>query len=91
MMRIETGDVNVASHRAAQYRLPGDQLFYLESRGLSPGEAVELLLRGRVDHLIGLSGVPAEAAETARSLAYALVKRSLTGGLTPRLEAPAPS
>ena len=92
MMRIETGDVNVASHRAAQYRLPGDQLFYLESRGLSPGEAMELLLRGRVDHMIGLSGVPGEAAETARSLAYALVKSSLAGGLTPpRLEALAPS
>ncbi|ABM80383.1 SufB/SufD family protein [Hyperthermus butylicus] len=48
LMEIDTGDVEHASHHAAQYRISSEQLFYLQSRGLSETEALELLLAERL-------------------------------------------
>ena len=48
LMEIDTGDVEHASHHAAQYRVSSEQLFYLQSRGLSEAEALELLLAERL-------------------------------------------
>ncbi len=48
LLEIDTGDVEAASHHAAQYRVSRDQLFYMQSRGLNPEEAVSLLLTERI-------------------------------------------
>ncbi|ALL01876.1 Iron-sulfur cluster assembly protein SufD [Pyrodictium delaneyi] len=48
LMEIDTGDVEHASHHAAQYRVSREQLFYMQSRGLSEAEALELLLAERL-------------------------------------------
>ncbi|KSW12594.1 hypothetical protein CF15_07730 [Pyrodictium occultum] len=59
-LEIDTGDVEEASHRAAEYRISGEQLFYLESRGLSEEDALQLLLSERLrtaaGHLERLAG-----------------------------------
>ncbi len=55
MMEIDTGDVETAVHHAANYRIRGDQLFYLQSRGLTYEESSALLVRGisekTIEHL----------------------------------------
>lgn len=48
LLEINTGDVEAASHRAAQYRVSRSLLFYLQSRGLSPEDAIGLLSVGRI-------------------------------------------
>jgi Fe-S cluster assembly scaffold protein SufB len=89
MMRIDTGDIVAASHRAAQYRVPLDQLFYLESRGLSEPEAFELILRGKL--MASLEGLPPEITAEAENLGMRLIKKAIEGSFTPRQEAQAPS
>ena len=44
MMKIDTGDVTAANHRASQQRLSRNLLFYLGSRGLSEEESTSLVL-----------------------------------------------
>ena len=65
MMVINTGDVEAASHHAAQHSIPGDVLYYLTTRGLSPEEARSLILRGLIDKVI-------ERLETLREEAQKL-------------------
>ncbi|ADL19684.1 FeS assembly protein SufD [Acidilobus saccharovorans 345-15] len=92
MMRIDTGDIRAASHRAAQYRVPLDQLFYLESRGLNGQEAFELLLRGKLQST--LDGLPAELTFQAEDLGVRLIKKAveaIAAKVTPQQEARAPS
>ncbi len=88
MMRIDTGDVAQATHRAAQYRLPLDELFYLQSRGLDVSEAQELILWGlgtsSVEHLG--EGLREKSVEYLVSM---LRPRSLVNPQSQ--EAPAPS
>ena len=48
LLEIDTGDVEAASHHAAQYRVSRDQLFYMQSRGLDINEAVSLLMTERI-------------------------------------------
>ncbi|BEP16695.1 SufD family Fe-S cluster assembly protein [Pyrofollis japonicus] len=47
LMEINTGQVEAASHHAAQYRVPRDVVFYMQTRGLSPGEAIRLMFNER--------------------------------------------
>ncbi len=47
MMEIKLGRVEKATHRAAQYRIMEDQLFYLQSRGLDERAAITLMLLER--------------------------------------------
>ena len=93
MMRIETGEVQVATHRAAQYRLPEDQLFYLQARGLTEAEATELIVQGRALALLGSSGLPQPSADLARGYLLGMVRRALqaVSPVTPQVAAPAPS
>ena len=92
MMRIETGEVEVASHRAAQYRLPQDQLFYLQARGLTEAEATELIVQGRTLALLELSRLPSPSSDLAREFLYRMIRRALQGAaITPPRAALAPS
>ena len=72
MMLVETGDVEEASHRAAQYSSPEELLFYLRSRGLSAEEAWGLVLAGKLAYTMRESG-----EELRRLAAEALGVRSL--------------
>ncbi|MGC9071253.1 MAG: SufB/SufD family protein [Acidilobus sp.] len=79
MMRIETGNVEVASHRSAQYRLPLDELFYLETRGLTQEEATELIVLGRLQSLVEASGIPKQLTELASERLAKYAKEALGG------------
>jgi hypothetical protein len=48
MMEIDTGDVEFATHRAANFREPEDTIFYMATRGLSPSEAVSLIVNSKI-------------------------------------------
>ena len=52
MMEIDTGDVEFATHHAAQYKEPEEIMFYLASRGLSPSEGLSLIIRGKVETVL---------------------------------------
>ena len=69
MMVINTGDVEAASHHAAQHSIPGDVLYYLATRGLSPEEARSLILRGLIDRVV-------ERLEALREEARGLAART---------------
>jgi Fe-S cluster assembly scaffold protein SufB len=47
-LEVDTGEVIEASHSAASYRIGSHQLFYLQSRGLSEDDAIELILEERL-------------------------------------------
>ncbi len=53
MMEIDTGDVEYATHHAAQYKEPEEIMFYLASRGLSPEESLSLIIRGKIEVVLG--------------------------------------
>ena len=70
MMVINTGDVEAASHHAAQHSIPGDVLYYLATRGLNREEARSLILRGLVDRVVErLETLREEAQKLAASIA----------------------
>ncbi len=75
MMRIDNGDILSATHRAAQYRVPLEQLFYLETRGLSYPEAVELLLRGRL--MNALRSLPEALLGPALDLGSSVIRAAI--------------
>ncbi|MET1127790.1 MAG: SufD family Fe-S cluster assembly protein [Thermoproteota archaeon] len=52
MMEIDTGDVEFATHHAAAFREPEDIIFYMASRGLSPSEAVSLIVNSRIGMVV---------------------------------------
>lgn len=51
-LEIETGDVARAGHASATGRMDDEQLFYLQSRGLDPGTARALVVRGFLAEVI---------------------------------------
>jgi Fe-S cluster assembly protein SufD len=58
-LEIETGEIVGAGHAAATGRFDDEQLFYLQSRGISEYEARRLVVRGFFVELIQRIGVPA--------------------------------
>jgi Fe-S cluster assembly protein SufD len=76
-LEIETGEIIGAGHAAATGRFDDEQLFYLQSRGITEHEARRLVVRGFFIELIQRIGVPAIQerlvtaieAELARSMA----------------------
>ena len=80
MMRIDTGEVSMATHRSAQYRIPADELFYLETRGLSEAEATYMIVRGRVEGAVGVLD-----DQRLREIAWSVGE----GWLAPLLQRPA--
>jgi Fe-S cluster assembly protein SufD len=69
-LEIETGDIAGAGHASATGRFDDEQLFYLQSRGITEDEARRLVVRGFLIDIVQQIGVPAleqrlgEAIET---------------------------
>lgn len=57
-LEIETGEIVGAGHASTTGRFDDEQLFYLQSRGISAEEARQLVLRGFFEELLGQIGVP---------------------------------
>ncbi len=74
-LEVDTGAVEHASHSAASYRLGVDQLFYLQSRGLSEADAVALLLRERLGTVVAPISAALEGAPLDLRAAVASVLR----------------
>ncbi|MDR7254051.1 Fe-S cluster assembly protein SufD [Nocardioides sp. BE266] len=57
-LEIETGEIEGAGHASATARFDDEQLFYLQSRGVSEQEAQRLVVHGFFNDLIRKVGVP---------------------------------
>ena len=57
-LEIETGEIVRAGHASATGRFDDAQLFYLESRGITPDEARRLVVRGFFADIVNRIGVP---------------------------------
>ena len=66
-LEIETGDIKGAGHASATGRFDDEQLFYLQSRGVTADEARRLVVHGFFADIIRRIGVPSieEALLTA--------------------------
>ncbi|MEQ1735163.1 MAG: Fe-S cluster assembly protein SufD [Rhodoglobus sp.] len=58
-LEIETGDILGAGHASATGRFDDEQLFYLQSRGVSEGEARRLVVIGFLSEIVQKIGDPA--------------------------------
>jgi Fe-S cluster assembly protein SufD len=58
-LEIQTGQIEGAGHSSTTGRFDDEQLFYLQSRGISPKEARRLVVRGFFSSIIAKIGVPA--------------------------------
>ncbi len=58
-LEIETGDIVGAGHASATGRFDDEQLFYLQSRGISEDEARRLVVRGFLSEIVQQIGSPA--------------------------------
>jgi Fe-S cluster assembly protein SufD len=56
-LEIETGEIVRAGHASATGRFDDEQLFYLESRGITPDEARRLVVRGFFADIVNRIGV----------------------------------
>ncbi|MFE1645257.1 Fe-S cluster assembly protein SufD [Microbacterium sp. P01] len=56
-LEIETGDIRGAGHASATGRFDDEQLFYLQSRGISESEARRLVVRGFLAEIVQRIGV----------------------------------
>ena len=56
-LEIETGEIVRAGHASATGRFDDQQLFYLESRGITPDEARRLVVRGFFADIVNRIGV----------------------------------
>ncbi|MBS2937791.1 Fe-S cluster assembly protein SufD [Nocardioides sp. J2M5] len=57
-LEIETGEIEGAGHASTTARFDDEQLFYLQSRGVSEAEAQRLVVHGFFNDLIRKVGVP---------------------------------
>ena len=60
-MEIENGNIVGAGHASSVGRFDDEELFYLESRGISETEARKLVVQGFFAELVEEIGVPAIA------------------------------
>ncbi|MCX7521618.1 Fe-S cluster assembly protein SufD [Microbacterium sp. STN6] len=58
-LEIETGDILGAGHASATGRFDDEQLFYLQSRGITEDEARRLVVRGFLTDVVQKIGAPA--------------------------------
>ncbi len=58
-LEIETGDIKGAGHASATGRFDDEQLFYLQSRGITEEEARRLVVRGFLSEIVQQIGSPA--------------------------------
>jgi Fe-S cluster assembly protein SufD len=57
-LEIETGDILGAGHASATGRFDDEQLFYLQSRGITEDEARRLVVRGFLSEIVQQLGAP---------------------------------
>jgi len=57
-LEIETGEITGAGHASATGRFDDEQLFYLQSRGITEDDARRLVVRGFFADLVGRIGIP---------------------------------
>ncbi|MCW2499421.1 MAG: Fe-S cluster assembly protein SufD, partial [Frankiales bacterium] len=57
-LEIETGEIAGAGHASATGRFDDDQLFYLQSRGITPDEARRIVVLGFFAEVLQQIGVP---------------------------------
>ncbi len=62
-LEIETGDIRGAGHASATGRFDDEQLFYLQSRGISEDEARRLVVIGFLSDIVQRIGIPDLEAE----------------------------
>ena len=67
-LEIETGDIRGAGHASATGRFDDEQLFYLQSRGISEDEARRLVVVGFLSDIVQRIGIPALEAELHESI-----------------------
>src|SRR6185437_4982836 len=58
-LEIETGEITGAGHASATGRFDDEQLFYLQSRGITEDEARRLVVRGFLSEIVQQIGSPA--------------------------------
>ena len=58
-LEIENGNIVGAGHASSVGRFDDEELFYLESRGISENEARKLVVRGFFGELVEEIGIPA--------------------------------
>ncbi|MCU1600577.1 MAG: FeS assembly protein SufD [Frankiales bacterium] len=58
-LEIETGEIAGAGHASATGRFDEQQLFYLQSRGITEGEARRMVVRGFFHEVVQQVGIPA--------------------------------
>ncbi|CAN5136864.1 Fe-S cluster assembly protein SufD [soil metagenome] len=73
-LEIETGNIIGAGHASSTGRFDDEQLFYLQSRGISEEEARRLVVRGFLAEIIQQIGSPALEEQLSRA-----VEAELTG------------
>jgi Fe-S cluster assembly protein SufD len=73
-LEIETGEVAGAGHASATGRFDDEQLFYLQSRGISAEEARRLVVRGFFAELLAKIGVPEVTDRLSASIEARLSK-----------------
>jgi Fe-S cluster assembly protein SufD len=73
-LEIETGDIQGAGHASATGRFDDQQLFYLQSRGISEDEARRLVVHGFFADIVRRIGVPAVERRLMESLELELAQ-----------------
>ncbi len=73
-LEIETGEIVGAGHASATGRFDDEQLFYLQSRGISESEARRLVVRGFFADIVGRMGVESVRERLTRAIEAELVR-----------------
>jgi Fe-S cluster assembly protein SufD len=73
-LEIETGEVVGAGHASATGRFDDEQLFYLQSRGITAEEARRLVVRGFFAEVVAKIGVPDVAERLTAAIEARLAK-----------------
>ena len=76
-LEIETGEIAGAGHASATARFDDEQLFYLQSRGISEKEAQRLVVHGFFNDLIRQVGVPSIEERLLKTVEAELAKNVL--------------
>ncbi|SDH30180.1 Fe-S cluster assembly protein SufD [Microbacterium pygmaeum] len=76
-LEIETGDIRGAGHASATGRFDDEQLFYLQSRGISEEEARRLVVIGFLSDIVQRIGIPSLEAELHTAIEAELLEGSV--------------
>ncbi len=73
-LEIETGDIRGAGHASATGRFDDEQLFYLQSRGISEAEARRLVVMGFLGEIVQQIGIPSLQEELIEAIDKEIVE-----------------